>query len=50
VLKGKQFAHDLVFDAALRSGPGTIAAHVHAKVASRPLAAGGEPTASGHSN
>lgn len=33
VLKGTQFAHDLVFDAVLRSVPGAIAEHTHAAVA-----------------
>ena len=33
VLKGAQFAHDLVFDAALRSVPAALAEHVHGKVA-----------------
>jgi DNA-binding SARP family transcriptional activator/tetratricopeptide (TPR) repeat protein len=33
VLKGLQFAHDLVFDAVLASVPGSIAMHTHARTA-----------------
>jgi DNA-binding SARP family transcriptional activator len=33
VLKGTQFAHDLVFDAVLRSVPQAISVHVHAQTA-----------------
>ena len=33
VLRGTQFAHDLVFEAAAASVPGTIARHTHARVA-----------------
>ena len=43
VLKGEQFAHDLVFDAVLRSVPAAIARHLHARVADWLVQHAGEP-------
>lgn len=43
VLRGAQFAHDLVFDAALRSVPPAIAQHSHGQVAAWLAQHGGEP-------
>jgi DNA-binding SARP family transcriptional activator/tetratricopeptide (TPR) repeat protein len=43
VLKGEQFAHDLVFDAVLRSVPAAIARHLHARVADWLVLHAGEP-------
>ncbi|WP_127999356.1 ATP-binding protein [Piscinibacter defluvii] len=43
VLKGEQFAHDLVFDAVQRSLPAAIARHLHGSVGDWLAAHGGEP-------
>ncbi len=43
VLRGRQFAHDLVFDAVRHSVPGAIAQHTHARVAAWLETHGGEP-------
>jgi hypothetical protein len=43
VLRGTQFAHDLVFDAVLGSVPQAIARHTHAQVAAWLEQHGGEP-------
>ncbi len=43
VLRGTQFAHDLVFDAVRHSVPGAIALYTHARVAAWLESNGGEP-------
>jgi tetratricopeptide (TPR) repeat protein len=43
VLRGTQFAHDLVFDAVRHSVPAAIAQHTHARVAAWLETNGGEP-------
>ena len=43
VLKGAAFAHDLVFEATLRSMPEAIATHTHGSIADWLERAGGEP-------
>jgi len=43
ILRGTQFAHDLVFDAVYQSVPGAIAQHLHGGVAAWLEGHGGEP-------